>query len=252
MAASSKTLIKVTDVDVQLNNNILLKDVNIDIPKNNLIAIVGPDKQAKTAFLRLFNRIDEYKRGYKRTGQIKFNNQKIKKIPPAKLRQAIGIILAQPTIFPGSILDNLLFGLKIHRLPVDKIDDQIQDVLEEVGLWEKVRSKLQSNPKNLTKSEQQRLNIARTLMLQPDVILMETPTDELQEIARSSFESLLFQLRKKHTILFIASDIQQAGRVSDKMAFFHNTRLLAFSNTQSIFIKPPNKIIENFITGRFE
>lgn len=230
---------------------IILKTVDMIIEHNDIVALVGPTGHGKSILLRAINRLFSNDGDYEIQGRILLENVSTDTIVIAKLRQKIGMVFSAPNLFPMSIYENVAFGLRLIGVTEKKaLDSQIRNVLLKVNLWNDVRLKLNQSINKLTIEQQQRLCLARTLALQPKVILMDKPTLKLSSSQKSRFESLILQLKKKYTIIVTAEDRQQAGRISNKVAFFYNGRLIEYETTNRIFTHPKEELTENYITGR--
>jgi phosphate transport system ATP-binding protein len=213
--------------------------------------LVGPSGHGKAIFPRSINRLFPADSTYKVNGKILFENRLLSAIPTGKLRQEIGMIFSKPNLFPMSIYENIAFGLRLIGITNKAmLDKQIKTALEKVGLWKELQHILPSSVTKLTLGQQQRLCLARTLALQPKIILMDKPTLALNSSSKGHFEELILALKEKHTIIVTAEDKLQAGRISDKIGFFYNGRLVEYGQTKNIFTHPQEELTENFITGR--
>lgn len=229
-----------------------LNEISISIPKNNVTAIIGPSGCGKSTFLRCLNRMHEVIGGTT-SGKIFYDGINIQNINPVYLRRSIGMVFQKPNPFPTmSIINNVVAGLKYNGIYNKKLLNEIAEVcLRKVGLWDEVKNNLNRSGASLSGGQQQRLCIARTIALNPDVILMDEPTSALDPIAATKIEDLVYELKKDYTIVIVTHNMQQAARVSDYTAFFYMGRLIEFSNTRKIFTNPSNKQTEEYISGRF-
>jgi phosphate transport system ATP-binding protein len=232
-----------------------LKEVNITIPHRNITAIIGPSGCGKSTLLRCFNRMNDLVENIKVEGRIVVEGLDI--LDPATdlifLRRKVGMVFQRPNVFDLSIYNNLRFGLRIHRMLSEKDDimQAIQNGLEHVGLWNELKDKLRKNARSLSLEQQQRLCIARVLILKPDIILLDEPCSALDPVATLKIEELLRVLRKEYALVIVTHNMQQAARVSDYTGFLYLGRLIEFGETDQIFTKPKQKLTENYISGHF-
>lgn len=244
-------IIQVENLRISQGNKILLRDVNMAISKHNIVALVGPSDHGKAIMLRAINQLFSQDANYKISGTILLENQPIRNIPMVQLRQDIGMVFSTPNLFSMSIYENLVFGLRLNKIYDKKIIQQkIRHVLTDIHLWDRFHNKLHQSINTLTVEEQQLFCLARTLILNPKVILMEKPTISLNSSAKSRFEDLIFELKQKYTIIMTVEDKQQAGRLSDKVAFFYKGQLVEYGQTKNIFTHPQEALTESYITGR--
>lgn len=242
------------NVDVFYGSFQALKQVNLDINPYSVTALIGPSGCGKSTYLRLFNRMNDYIEGFKIEGDVLIDGKDIykEKIQLEKLRKYVGMVFQKPNPFPKSIFDNVAYGLKIQGI-TDKnfIQERVEKSLKQVVLWDEVKDHLKKNALALSGGQQQRLCIARTLAIEPEVILMDEPTSALDPISTGKIEELIFELKNDYTIIIVTHNMQQAGRVSDRTAFFYLGELIEEGPTNEIFTNPKNKRTENYITGRF-
>lgn len=245
-------MISVKEVSVYYNTTQVLRNISIDIPEFSMLAVIGPEKSGKTTFLKLFNRLNEVKTGYKITGDISIYDENIfdKKID--RTRRKTGIVFSKPYALPGSVYDNLAFGLLIqNQTNGENIRTKIKEVLIYYKLWAYFEDILQEPAENLSKFKLQLLSLARILMLNPEILLFDQPTKNLSEMAGRKLEAIMFDLKKRHTIILEATNMQQA-RLSDNTAFFHNGCLIEHSPTARLFTQPKAEITENYIRGKLD
>lgn len=232
-----------------------LKDVNIKIPGQSITAIIGPSGCGKSTLLRCFNKMNDLIEHTKVKGSILIDGHDIL-LPDTDLiflRKKVGMVFQRPNVFDLSIYNNLKFGLRIHRMlnGKDEITESVRNGLEHVGLWTELKDKLQSNARTLTLEQQQRLCIARVLILKPDIILLDEPCSALDPIATLRIEDLLRALKQDYTIVIVTHNMQQAARASDYTGFMYLGELIEFSQTRRIFTTPKEKLTENYISGQF-
>jgi phosphate transport system ATP-binding protein len=246
--------IKVEGVHVWYDDFEAIKGIDMTIKPNTVTAFIGPSGCGKSTFLRLFNRMNDYIDTFRMEGKILINGKNInkKKVDVEELRKEIGMVFQKPNPFPKSIYDNVAYGLKIQGIK-DKtfIDERVEKALRQADLWEEVNSNLKKSALALSGGQQQRLCIARTLAVEPSIILMDEPTSALDPISTAKIEDLIFNLKEKYTIIIVTHNMQQASRISDYTAFFYMGELIEYSKTKKLFTNPDKQQTENYITGRF-
>ena len=231
-----------------------IKGIDMDIKPYSVTAFIGPSGCGKSTFLRLFNRMNDYVDGFSMAGKIKVDGQNIykKKINVEELRKDIGMVFQKPNPFPKSIFENVAYGLKIQGIKDKKfINKRVEKALKQADLWAEVKNDLNKSALALSGGQQQRLCIARTLAVEPSIILMDEPTSALDPISTAKIEDLIFELKEKYTIIIVTHNMQQASRISDYTAFFYMGDLIEFDKTKRLFTKPEKQQTENYITGRF-
>ena len=251
---SKATKIEAKDVNVWYDDFNAIKGINMQIKPNTVTAFIGPSGCGKSTFLRLFNRMNDYIDSHRMEGKIKINGKNIykRKVNVEELRKEIGMVFQKPNPFPKSIFDNVAYGLKIQGIKDKKlIEERVEKSLKQADLWEEVKDKLKKSALALSGGQQQRLCIARTLAVEPSIILMDEPTSALDPISTAKIENLIFELKKKYTIIIVTHNMQQASRISDYTAFFYIGELIEYGKTKKIFTNPEKKRTENYITGRF-
>lgn len=241
-------------VNVFYGPNQVIKDVSISIKKNTVTAFIGPSGCGKSTFLRLFNRMNDYIDIFKMEGKVEIDGLDIydKQTRVEELRKQIGMVFQKPNPFPKSIYENVVYGLRIQGIKDKKIlDEVVEKSLKQAALWEEVKDKLKNSALALSGGQQQRLCIARTLAVEPTVILMDEPASALDPISSAKVEELIYELKNQYTIVIVTHNMQQAGRVSDTTAFFYMGELIEHESTKIIFTNPKNERTQNYITGRF-
>jgi phosphate transport system ATP-binding protein len=232
-----------------------LTDVNIQVPSRNVTAIIGPSGCGKSTLLRCFNRMNDLIEHTDVKGRIMIEGRNIldRDIDLIALRRKVGMVFQRPNVFALSIYNNLKFGLRIHNMMAKKGDIMraVQDGLEHVGLWNDLKDKLDANAQSLTLEQQQRLCIARVLILRPDIILLDEPCSALDPIATLHIEELLRVLCNEYTIVIVTHNMQQAARCSDYTALMYLGQLIEFGETHQIFMNPREKLTEDYIRGTF-
>ncbi len=246
--------IEVSDAKVWYGDFMAIKGIDMSIKRNTVTAFIGPSGCGKSTFLRLFNRMNDYVDGFKLEGKIKVNGRNIykDKVLVEALRKEIGMVFQKPNPFPKSIFENVAYGLKIQGITDKKlIAERVEKALKQADLWNDVKDNLKKSALALSGGQQQRLCIARTLAVEPSIILMDEPTSALDPISTSKIEDLIFELKEKYTIVIVTHNMQQASRISDYTAFFYLGELIEFDKTKKIFTNPEKQQTENYITGRF-
>lgn len=242
------------NVDVFYGDNHVIKDVSIAIQPNTVTAFIGPSGCGKSTFLRLLNRMNDYIDGFKMNGVILLDNSDIydDDVRVEELRKKVGMVFQKPNPFPKTIYENVVYGLRIHgKTSKADLDVIVEQSLKDVALWDEVKDKLQQSALALSGGQQQRLCIARALAIEPTVILMDEPASALDPISSGKIEDLIYELKKNYTIIIVTHNMQQAGRVSDRTAFFYLGELVEYDKTKKIFTNPEKPLTQNYITGRF-
>ena len=247
--------IKTTNLNLWYAQNHALHDINIDLYENKITALIGASGCGKSTFLRCLNRMNDLVPSAKIKGTVVIDDKNIydKDIDVVSVRKRIGMVFQQPNPFPKSIYENVSYAPIKHGI-VKKgkaCDELIEKSLIGAGIWEEVKDKLSAPGTSLSGGQQQRLCIARTIAVQPDVILMDEPTSALDPISTEKIEALMLELKKKYTIITVTHNMQQAARVADYTAFFHLGQLIEYDETETIFVNPKEKKTEDYITGRF-
>jgi phosphate transport system ATP-binding protein len=244
-----------TDVNVYYGDKHAIKHVDLDIGKNQVIAMIGPSGCGKSTYLRCLNRMNDTIDICRVTGQIKLDDVDIydKKLDVVPLRAQVGMVFQKPNPFPKSIFDNIAYGPRIHGLVSSRaeLDEVVESSLSRAGLWDEVKDRLDQPGTGLSGGQQQRLCIARTIAVEPEVILMDEPCSALDPIATAKVEELIDELREHYTIAIVTHSMQQAARVSQRTAYFHLGNLVEVGETTQIFTNPQHKLTEDYITGRF-
>lgn len=230
-----------------------VEKVCADVQKNSITAIMGPSGCGKSTLLRAINRMHELYQ-IKVEGNVYIKGKDIMKMNPMHVRKMAGMVFQRPNPFPSmTIYDNVIAGYKLNgiRLKKSKRDELVESSLKSVGLWEEVKDSLNQKGIFLSGGQQQRLCIARSIAMQPDVILMDEPTSALDPIATKKIEELLLELKEKYTIVIVTHNMSQAARISDYSMFMYLGRLIEYDNTKKMFTNPENKKTEEYLTGQF-
>jgi phosphate transport system ATP-binding protein len=243
------------DVDVYYGAKHAIKKVGIDVARKQVLAMIGPSGCGKSTFLRCLNRMNDTIEGARVEGSIMLDGKDIhdKKQDVVQLRARVGMVFQKPNPFPKSIYENVAYGPRIHGLAGDRVelDEIVHSSLQRAGLWEEVKDRLQAPGTSLSGGQQQRLCIARTIAVNPEVILMDEPCSALDPIATARIEDLMEELRESYAIVIVTHSMQQAARVSQRTAYFHLGDLIEVGETDRIFTNPRHKLTEDYITGRF-
>ena len=231
-----------------------LKNINIQIPENNITALIGPSGCGKSTFLKTLNRMNDLIPGVKITGEVRYQDRDIfaPGLDVNALRKEIGMVFQKPNPFPMSIYDNIAYGPRTHGIKSKaKLDELVEQSLRGAAIWDEVKDRLKKNALGLSGGQQQRLCIARALAVEPKVLLMDEPTSALDPISTSRIEELAMQLKERYTIVIVTHNMQQAVRISDRTAFFLLGELIEYDETEKLFSQPENQQTEDYITGRF-
>lgn len=245
--------IKVRNLNLYYGDNQALKNINIDLEENKVTAFIGPSGCGKSTFLRTLNRMNDLIDNVKIDGEILVDGEDIYKSKDViALRTKVGMVFQKPNPFPMSIYDNIAYGPRLHGVKDKKtLDTIVEKSLKGAALWDEVKDRLKKSALGLSGGQQQRLCIARTIAVSPEVILMDEPTSALDPISTNKMEELMEELKKKYTVIIVTHNMQQAGRIADKTAFFLNGEIIEYADTEDIFYKPKDKRTEDYITGRF-
>ncbi len=246
-------IIQTVDLDLFYGNVQALKKINLDIKANNVTALIGPSGCGKSTFLRTINRMNDLIDNVKIEGEVLFEGKNIyKDFDEIYLRKRIGMVFQKPNPFPMSIYDNIAYGPRIHGIKnKSKLDEIVEKSLKGAALWEESKDRLKKSALGLSGGQQQRLCIARTLAIEPEVLLMDEPTSALDPISTLKIEELMDELKKQYTVIIVTHNMQQAGRIADDTAFFLTGEVIESGKTEDIFYKPRDKRTEDYITGRF-
>ena len=249
-----KNILEVKDMNLWYSNFHALKNINMEIPENQITAFIGPSGCGKSTFLKSLNRMNDLVDGAKITGSIIYDNQNIldENIDVNQLRREIGMVFQKPNPFPMSIYDNIAYGPRTHGIKNKlQLDEIVEESLKLAAIWDEVKDRLKKSALGLSGGQQQRLCIARALAVKPKILLMDEPTSALDPISTSKIEDLISELKTKLTIVIVTHNMQQAVRVSDKTAFFLLGELIEYADTEKMFSFPEDKRTEDYITGRF-
>jgi phosphate transport system ATP-binding protein len=231
-----------------------LKNIQFNIRKNKVTALIGPSGCGKSTLLRSINRMNDMIPGVKTSGRILIDGKNIyePEVDLVQLRKKVGMVFQQPNPFPVSIYDNVAYGPRVHGVKAKKkLDEIVERTLTQAHLWEEVKDRLHRPAMGLSGGQQQRLVIARVLAVEPDIILMDEPASALDPISTDRLEELVVQLKENYTVVMVTHNMQQAARVSDQTVFFLNGEVLEANDTRQLFTKPRDRRTEEYIQGRF-
>lgn len=247
-----ETIFKIKDVNLYYGEKQALKNINLDLYKNQVTAFIGPSGCGKSTLLRCFNRMNDLIDGCVIEGTILYENQNINEMNTLELRTKVGMVFQNPNPFPMSIFDNIAYGPRCQGIKnKDVLQKIVVDSLQKAALYDEVKDRLKESALGLSGGQQQRLCIARCIAMEPDVILMDEPTSALDPIATLKIEELINDLKKDYTIIIVTHNMQQATRVSDYTTFFMLGEIIEWNKTIDLFSEPKNKKTEDYITGRF-
>ena len=246
--------ISIRDLDFFYGDNRALKNINVPLYQGKVTAFIGPSGCGKSTLLRILNRMYDLYPNQRAAGHVRLDNDDI--LSPSQdlnlLRAKVGMVFQKPTPFPMTIYENIAFGIRLYeRLPKSELDDRVRRALERAALWGEVKDKLGANGLSLSGGQQQRLCIARTVAVQPEVILFDEPCSALDPISTAKIEELMDELKDDYTIAIVTHNMQQAARVSDFTAFMYLGELVEFGETTRIFTNPKDRRTQDYITGRF-
>ena len=249
-----KNKFEVENLDLYYGAYHALKNINLNLVKNEITAFIGPSGCGKSTFLKTLNRMNDLVAGCRITGLVNLDGIDIYKsnMDVNSLRKRVGMVFQSPNPFPMSIYDNIAYGPRTHGIRSKaKLDEIVEQSLKQAAIWEELKDRLKKSALGLSGGQQQRLCIARALAVEPEVILMDEPTSALDPISTSKIEDLVIDLKQKYTIIMVTHNMQQATRVSDKTAFFLLGEMIEYGSTEDIFSIPQDKRTEDYITGRF-
>jgi len=243
---------EVHDLNIWFGSIHAIKQVNMEIQANEILSVIGPSNSGKTTFLRTLNRLNDLNPSFKLTGAVELERENIRAIDVEVLRRKVGMVFALPLPLPLSIFDNVAYGVRMYgERKRKKLEDKVKETLEQASLWEEVKDRLSESAFKLSGGQQQRLCIARTLAVQPEVILFDEPCSGLDPISTAKVEDAMVTLKEKYTIVLVTNNVKQAARVGDKTAFFLSGELIELDKTDKIFTAPRDKRTDGYIRGKF-
>ncbi|MGL5345970.1 MAG: phosphate ABC transporter ATP-binding protein PstB [Peptostreptococcaceae bacterium] len=253
MNSNNETKLSISNLDLFYGDNQALTNINMEIKKNKVTALIGPSGCGKSTFLRTLNRMNDLIDNVTIKGNIVVDGEDIYKSEDViKLRTKVGMVFQKPNPFPMSIYDNVAYGPRVHGIKDKKtLDKIVEESLKGAAIWDEVKDRLKSSALGLSGGQQQRICIARAIAMKPEVILMDEPTSALDPISTLKVEELIENLKDNYTIVIVTHNMQQAARISDDTAFFLNGVLVEYSDTKTMFTSPRDERTEDYITGRF-
>ena len=229
-----------------------LKDVNLQIQANEILSVIGPANSGKTTFLRMLNRLNDLQVNFRMNGMIEFDGKDIRKFDVELLRKNIGMVFALPAPLPLSIFDNVAYGVRMCGVKnIKRLKEVVENSLKQAYLWDETKDRLKESAYKLSGGQQQRLCIARTLAVEPEVILFDEPCSGLDPISTAKVEEAMLKLKENYTIVLVTNNVKQAARVGDKTAFFLSGELIELDKTEKIFTAPKDKRTDDYIRGKF-
>jgi phosphate transport system ATP-binding protein len=251
-AAAAAPVLATTNFSLWYGDHQALFDVTLEVPEKQVTAVIGPSGCGKSTWLRSLNRMNDLLGTVRTEGSVRYRGADIyaRHVDPVEVRRRIGMVFQKPNPFPKSIRENLAFPLKINGIR-DGVEQRIEQALRRAALWEEVKDRLNKGALELSGGQQQRLCIARALVTEPEILLMDEPCSALDPGSTARVEDLIHELRQRYTVVIVTHNMQQAARVSQFTAFFYVGRLEEFGSTRAMFAKPVNKRTEDYITGRF-
>lgn len=249
---NKQSVYSVKDFNLWYGDTHALKEISLEIPEKEVVAIIGPSGCGKSTFIKALNRMVELVPSVKMKGTICYEGKDIKDAKVESLRTEVGMVFQKPNPFPKSIYDNIAYGPRIHGIK-DKntLDEVVEKSLKGAALWEEVKDRLSENAFGLSGGQQQRLCIARALAVEPEVILMDEPTSALDPLSTAKVEDLIHELKKNYSIIIVTHNMQQAARISDKTAFFLNGEVIEFDATEKMYSNPRDTRTDDYISGKF-
>jgi len=247
-------IIQVDHLNLWYGDSIALRDVTIGMPDRQVTALIGPSGCGKSTLIRCLNRMNDLVDICRILGAVNFHNKNIyaNDVDPVEIRRKIGMVFQRPNPFPKTVYENVAYGPRVHGVKDRKqLDAIVEKSLRSAALWDEVKDRLHDSAMGLSGGQQQRLCIARTLAVEPEVILMDEPCSALDPIATAKIESLIEELKTEYSVVIVTHNMQQASRVSDYTGFMYMGELVEFGTTRQIFENPHEKLTENYITGRF-
>ena len=254
MSEQTSAKIAVNHLDLYYGDFHALKDVCMDIERNRITAFIGPSGCGKSTCIKTFNRMNDLVAGCRITGEVKIDGEDIydPRTDVTLLRRRAGMVFQKPNPFPMSIYDNIAYGPRVHGIKNRrKLDELVETSLRGAALWDEVKDRLKESAMGMSGGQQQRLCIARALAVEPDILLMDEPTSALDPISTLKIEDLMQELKKKYTVVIVTHNMQQAGRIADKTAFFLLGEIIEYDDTVTMFNTPRDKRTADYITGRF-
>ncbi len=244
--------IRVERLSCWYNDILALQALNLSVYQHEILGIIGPANSGKTSFIRVLNRLNDLQPNFKKQGRVLLDGKDIYAIPPEDLRRRVGMVFAMPLSLPMSVYDNVAYGPRRHGVRgKKKLDEVVEKAIRAASLWDEMKDRLKDSALKLSGGQQQRLCLARTLAVEPEVILFDEPCSGLDPVSTAKVEETMMQLKEKYTLVLVTNNIKQASRVSDRTAFFLMGELVELDEPSRLFVSPRDKRTEDYITGRF-
>ncbi|MBM69950.1 MAG: phosphate ABC transporter ATP-binding protein [Haliea sp.] len=254
-AGPVETSLRMENLNLFYNQNAqALFDINLEIPKQRVTAFIGPSGCGKSSLLRCINRMNDLVDGCRVQGRLLLDNEDVydRRVDVAALRRRVGMVFQKPNPFPKSIYENVAYGLRIQGINKKRVlDEVVEKSLRAAALWDEVKDRLHESALGMSGGQQQRLVIARTIAVEPEVLLLDEPASALDPISTLKIEELIYELKSRYTIVIVTHNMQQAARVSDMTAFMYMGKLIEYDDTDTLFTNPEQKQTEDYITGRY-
>jgi phosphate transport system ATP-binding protein len=252
VAVDNRTTFDIKGLSIWFDRTQALNGVSVDVRRREILSIIGPSNSGKTTFLRMLNRLNDLNPGFRMKGSVEFEREDVMRIGVEKLRRRVGMVFALPLPLPLSIFENVAYGIRMHGVRnAKKIAGKVEEALRQGYLWEEVKDRLDESAFKLSGGQQQRLCIARTLAVEPEVILFDEPCSGLDPISTAKVEDAMVELKKRYTIVLVTNNVKQAARVGDRTAFFLSGELIEIDKTDRIFTVPGDKRTDDYIRGKF-
>lgn len=248
--APGRVKIEVHDLNIWFGSIHALKQVNMEVNSNEILSVIGPANSGKTTFLRMLNRLNDLTPNFKMQGRVELEREDVRGMDVEELRRKIGMVFALPLPLPLSIFENVAYGLRVHG-ERKLLKERVEEALQQAYLWEEVKGRLDESAFKLSGGQQQRLCIARTLAVNPGVILFDEPCSGLDPISTAKVEDAMLKLKEKYTLVLVTNNVKQAARVGDRTAFFLNGELIEIDKTDKMFTAPQDKRTDGYIRGKF-
>lgn len=242
----------ISNLNIWFGQIYALKNVSMQVSSNEILSVIGPANSGKTTFLRMLNRLNELQPNFRMSGEVELDSKDIMSMDAQVLRKRAGTVFALPLPLPLSVFDNVAYGVRMHGArDKRKIERIVEDALKKAYIWDEVKDRLGISGFKLSGGQQQRLCIARTLAVEPDVILFDEPCSGLDPISTAKVEEAMLKLKERYTIILVTNNVKQAARVGDKTAFFLSGELIEMDRTDKIFTTPLDKRTDDYIQGKF-
>lgn len=250
----AETSLRMENLNLFYDSVQALFDINLEIPRQRVTAFIGPSGCGKSSLLRCINRMNDLVDGCRVDGRLLLENEDVydRRVDVAALRRRIGMVFQKPNPFPKSVYENVAYGLRIQGINKKRVlDEVVEKSLRAAALWEEVKDRLHESALGMSGGQQQRLVIARTIAVEPEVLLLDEPASALDPISTLKIEELIYELKSRYTIVIVTHNMQQAARVSDMTAFMYMGKLIEYDDTDTLFTNPEQKQTEDYITGRY-